>query len=97
MCLSSSESDFTLGALRAAVKKGKVDLFGRNPENGTFETVAKVVSGYFQDKDDSFVLPQVEIVHNKTMETASVRVGNDTFAPTLPRLNMRIGNAIKQE
>ena len=70
---SDPRSKFTVGELRKAISQAEaaerardIELFGKSQtlEFGSFRTVAKMTENFYRDKDDSFVLPKVDVVRS---------------------------------
>ncbi len=68
-----NKSGFTLGMLKDAMRKAReaelardVNIFGPADQNvchgSSYQTLVTQTAMYFRDKDDSFVLPQIEIL-----------------------------------
>jgi len=71
---SIPRSNFTMGELRKAIGRGEaaesardVDVFGYPKKgDGSFEkTIARRTMDLFRDRDDSFVLPKVELIRSE--------------------------------
>lgn len=85
MARAEEKSGYTLGDLCSAIKmaeeceKARDDgLFGPNLQRGaTFETLSKLTADFYKNEPDSFVLPQVEIVTERSRSL--LKVGDEVI------------------
>lgn len=74
MAQSDPKSGFTLGMLRDAMKKAMnadesrdINIFGTNNphDGGSYQTLVTSTVNYYHDREESFVLPQIEILDHR--------------------------------
>jgi len=61
-------------------------LFGENPQKGgTFETIARMTLDHFQQEEGDFVLPEIQLVCNKSSNSTSLVVDGSVVCPDFDR------------